>query len=194
MAAGGRTVPPQASAEATGLFRLIQGVGSDQPIMLDNSHPQWFEMAAFGGISMGGTNMAFRRSVFDQWPGFDLRIGPPRSGCEDLFAFVSLVDAGFQAAYVPNAMVMHPTVFSIERLRERYLTGCVHATCYMLFLFVQLPQHRRKLMKFVLEGFRGVPRKWRQQSASVDYAKEIPAYKIHWARLKGIALYFRNVA
>jgi GT2 family glycosyltransferase len=193
MAAGGRTLPPDADSEIRGLCQLIQGVGAGQAIVLDKSHPKWFEIAAFGGIA-GGSNMAFRRSAFNEWPGFDLRLGLPHSGCEDLFAFLSLVKAGFQVAYLPDAVVMHPTACTVDGLKKHYLANAAHAISYVLFLFIHLPQHRGKLLKFVLEGMRGVRREWRGREAEpVDFQLGISAHKIYWARLLGVWLYVRSL-
>ncbi|MCU1310421.1 MAG: glycosyl transferase family 2 [Candidatus Angelobacter sp.] len=192
VAVGGRTVAPQGDPETVSLCRMIQGGGEGRKaIILDKTGSYWFEMAAFGGICASGTNMAFRRSAFTKWTGFDLRLGPPHSGCEDLFAFLQLVDAGFQAAYVPDAVVTHPSVCSVEGLRERYLLNCAHATAYILFLLIHFPQQRGRLLKFISEGIRGVRREWRQEPNAVVFEHGIPAVKIHWARLRGGWLYIR---
>src|SRR5438270_12280983 len=48
MAVGGRTVGPSADPEARELCALIQGPGSImEPVVVDKSHPQWFEITAF---------------------------------------------------------------------------------------------------------------------------------------------------
>jgi GT2 family glycosyltransferase len=192
VAAGGRTVAPQGDAEMIGLCQMIQGSGEGRnAIILDKTGSHWFEIAAFGGICASGTNMAFRRSAFSEWSGFDLRLGPPHSGCEDIFAFLQLVDAGFQVIYVPDAVVMHPSVCTVEGLRKRYLLNCSHATAYILFLLFHFPQQRGRLLKFILEGIRGVRREWRQEPKRVAFYHGIPAVKIYWARLLGGWLYIR---
>jgi len=193
MAASGRTVAPEADPEVTHLCRLIQGSGLAQDaFVLDNNHPQWFEIAAFGGVCASGTNMAFRRSAFDLWPGFDLRLGPPYTGCEDNYAFFSIVDSGFRAAYVPDSVVTHPTAYTVEGLRKRYLTGAAHSIAYVIFLFVNAHKQRRKLIGFVLGGLRGVRRDWRPPSETRTSGSGIPRWRIYLARLTGGWLYLRS--
>src|SRR5437016_1045982 len=86
MAAGGRTVMPDADAEAKQLCTLIQGPGTYmETIVVDKNHPQWFEITVFGGIG-SGMNMAFRRTAFEVMPGFDTRLGLPGAAGEDQFA------------------------------------------------------------------------------------------------------------
>ena len=67
--------------------------------VFDRETPFWFERANFGGIGDGG-NMAFRRCVFDIWPGFDERLGRGAviDGGEEHYAFFSLLDRGYRIA------------------------------------------------------------------------------------------------
>src|SRR4051812_10166954 len=92
MAVGGRTVAPVVDAESQELCALIQGPGSVmEKIVVDKSHPQWFEMTAFGGLGMTG-NMGFRRTAFELLNGFDQRLGLPDAAGEEQFAVFNLVD------------------------------------------------------------------------------------------------------
>jgi glycosyltransferase involved in cell wall biosynthesis len=192
MAAGGRTVAPEADAEVMQLCSLIQGAGTAQVgFVLDNDYPNWFEIAAFGGIGIGA-NMAFRRSVFADWAGFDVRLGLPNAGCEEHFAFVSLVSAGHRVAHVADAVVVHPTVYTIEGLRKRFLSGIAHSTAYIAFLLVHSPAYRRPVIKFALEGARGVRRKWRPQAESDATALVIQRQKVYVARIRGCWLFVRS--
>jgi glycosyltransferase involved in cell wall biosynthesis len=192
MAAGGRTVSPEADPEVVQLCRLIQGSGvARDAFVLDNSHPQWFEIAAFGGIS-GGSNMAFRRSMFADWAGFDLRLGLPNAGCEENFAFLSLLSVGHRVAHVADAVVVHPTVYTIEGLRSRFFSGVAHSTAYIAFLLVHTPAYRRPVMKFILEGALGVRRKWKPQADSNATALVFPRQKVYLARMKGCWLFLRS--
>jgi cellulose synthase/poly-beta-1,6-N-acetylglucosamine synthase-like glycosyltransferase len=194
MAAGGRTVAPEADADVMQLCELIQGSGSARDsFVLDNNHSQWFEIAAFGGIGIG-PNMAFRRSLLADWAGFDVRLGLPDAGCEEHFAFVSLVSAGHRVAHAADAVVVHPTACTIEGLLKRFLAGVAHSTAYIAFLLVHSPAFRRPVMKFVLEGALGVRREWRPKADSNTGDLVIPRQKVYMARLKGCWLFVRGLA
>lgn len=193
MAAGGRTLAPQGDAEAQQLCALIQGPGSVmEPLVVDKSHPQWFEMTAFGGLGMTG-NMAFRRTAFEHVTGFDTRLGLPGAAGEEQFAVFNLVDRGFKAAYAPGAVVTHPTTFTVEGLRARYFAACSYAISYILFFMVNVPDHRKKLLKFLLEAVRGVKREWRGKPVNgAQPAIAISRVRVMTARLRGVWLYARS--
>lgn len=190
MAAGGRTIAPTADAETQELCKLIQGPGTNMKTMVvDKSHPQWFEITAFGGIGTG-MNMAFRRTAFDHVPGFDTRLGLPDAAGEEQFAVFNLVDRGFKAAYAPDAVVTHPTTFTVEGLRRRYFAACSYATSYILFLLMNVPQHRRDLLKFLFEAARGVKREWRSGGPNgTHHVIEVSRMKVMSARLQGVWKY-----
>jgi glycosyltransferase involved in cell wall biosynthesis len=191
VAAAGRTVVPEADEEAMQLCRLIQGSGAlRDAFVLDNTHPQWFEIAAFGGIA-SGSNMAFRRTGCDGWPGFDPRLGLPNAECEEHFAFLTLLESGHRVAYIPHAVVMHPTSYTLEGLKKRCLAGASYSTAYMLFLFFHARQHRRKLIQFIYEGLRGLPRDWRPRTNTTG-SIGIPSWKFYLARMAGVWVFARS--
>jgi GT2 family glycosyltransferase len=191
MAVGGRTVAPVVDAESRELCALIQGPGSVmEKIVVDKSHPQWFEMTAFGGLGMTG-NMGFRRAAFELLNGFDQRLGLPDAAGEEQFAVFNLVDRGFKAAYVPDAVVTHPTSCTVEGLRRRYFAACSYAISYVLFFFVHVPEHRGKLLKFLFEAVRGVKREWRGKLPEGSGRVHLSRAKVIAARLRGIYLYVR---
>jgi GT2 family glycosyltransferase len=68
-----------------------------------------------------GTNMAFRREVFQQYGGFRTDLGP-RPGSEirgeDSEFALRLLAAGEQLRYEPSAIVYHPV--TQDRLRQKY--------------------------------------------------------------------------
>jgi GT2 family glycosyltransferase len=68
-----------------------------------------------------GTNMAFRRKVFEKYAGFRTDLGP-RPGSEirneDTEFGQRLLDGGEQLWYQPSAVVYHPT--SEKRLQKTY--------------------------------------------------------------------------
>jgi glycosyltransferase involved in cell wall biosynthesis len=71
-----------------------------------------------------GTNMAFRRSVFDVERTFDpaLDVGTPTRGGGDLEMFQRLVSLGYTLVYEPAALVWH-----VHRRTESELTRQVHS-------------------------------------------------------------------
>jgi GT2 family glycosyltransferase len=191
LAAGGRTIPPKESAEVVQLCSMIQGPGTAlDSLIVDKAHPQWFEITAFGGLG-GGGNMALRRSAFDNWEGFDERLGFPGAAGEEQFAVFSLVDKGYRVAYVPEAVVTHPSVYTVDGLRSRYLDACAYATSYLMFLFFQAPRYRSHLLQFVYEGLRGVRREWRHAPQGPSVYTGVRRLQVFVARLRGFWLYFR---
>ncbi len=55
-----------------------------------------------------GTNMSFKRKVFDQVGFFDVRLGPGKSGfSEDTEYSIRIRNAGFKIGYTPSALVYH---------------------------------------------------------------------------------------
>jgi GT2 family glycosyltransferase len=193
MTVGGRTVAPNGDQEAHDLCVLIQGPGSNmKAFVVDRKHPQWFEITAFGGVGTG-MNMAFRREAFQHMPGFDTRLGLPGAAGEEQFAVFNLVDKGFKAAYAPTAVVTHPTSYTVEGLRQRYLAACSYAISYILFLFVNLPQHRYHVMKFLSEAVRGVKREWRTgDPTGAISAVHVPRTRVMLARMNGVWKYLSS--
>ena len=116
----------------------------------DAGSERWFEDACFGGIG-DGANMAFRRKVFDRWPGFDERIGRGQqlTGGEDHFAFLSIVSLGRRVVYTPAAVILHPHPTTPERERTRKLELIRDALAMIVLLWVEHPAHRRDLLRFL---------------------------------------------
>jgi len=175
------------------LLTPMSGSGADghPESVFDHETPFWFERANFGGIGDGG-NMAFRRRVFDIWPGFDERLGRGAviDGGEEHFAFFSLLQCGFRIAYSPDAVVSHPFPLDVRELRRRNLRLMTTAAGYITLLFVEEPRHRRALVKFVLEGLRGTPRGWRNSAGqSCPIVVSLPRRLLAW--LCGPLLYAR---
>jgi len=132
--------------------------------IVDRETPFWFEMANFGGIGDGG-NMAFRRSAFDIWPGFDVRLGrgAPICGGEEHRAFFSLVNLGYRVVYTPEAVVRHPSAASLAELRALLLRNTAATVAYMALMMTDEPQHRRATLKYLVQGIFGRRRSWRCQ-------------------------------
>src|SRR6185503_16024061 len=64
------------------------------------------EIIAIRGLT--GTNMSFKREVFERVGLFDLRLGPGASGfSEDTEFSLRIRRAGFRIGYTPHAVVYH---------------------------------------------------------------------------------------
>jgi glycosyltransferase involved in cell wall biosynthesis len=128
--------------------------------LLCNKDPQWFEIAAFGGLGIG-TNMALRRSACMGWNVFDERLGRGAlfEGMEEHHAFVRLISLGHSAAHVPAAIVFHRSQKRGDIKQEaRNQIG------YSMLLFSEYPSHRLDLMRFILRRVRHRPLSWPRDS------------------------------
>jgi glycosyltransferase involved in cell wall biosynthesis len=168
-AASGRTLPSRVETDSEKLFASIRGGAYDRPLMeiVGPDHPEWFELTAFGGIGPG-CNMAFRRSAFARWRGFNEKLGrgTPIHGGDEHHAFFSLVALGFSVAYVPGAVVHHPLPPTMSDLYRRYSGDVSATTAYLSLLLAEESGHRMKTLRYMMSGLRGTPRKWRNQSAN----------------------------
>lgn len=164
MVVTGKIVASRTDTEAQRLSAKIGGAvsGLMERRIVDRMTPSWFELANFGGIGHGA-NMAFRRTAFDTWPGFDERLGTGSllDGSGEHCAFFSLIDAGYRAVYTPDAIVRHPLPKTMSDLRARCLKDIASSTGYIGLLFLEQRYYRRAILKYVLEALRGTPRKWR---------------------------------
>jgi glycosyltransferase involved in cell wall biosynthesis len=135
-------------------------------LAVDRDTHRWFELTNFGGMGSGG-NMAFRRSAFDIWPGFDVRLGRGAviSGGEEHRAFFSLVDRGYRIVYTPEAVVRHPPATSLAEVQARHLGNRAAAVAYMALLLAEEPRYRRATLKYFAEGMLGRRRSWRLRAS-----------------------------
>jgi len=194
MAAAGRILPLRVRTEAERLFALKGGFDRGLArLSVDQGTPHWFEKASFGDIGTEA-NMAFRRSAFDEWTGFDERLGRGTAlgGGEAEYAFFSLVERGYRVVYTPRAVVYHPYPQTLEDLRSRQLRILASTAGYVTLLFFEHRRYRRRILRFVLGRFRGVPRTW-QAPASGPSPRMIPRWRILLACLRGPFLYARTV-
>jgi cellulose synthase/poly-beta-1,6-N-acetylglucosamine synthase-like glycosyltransferase len=194
MAVTGQTLPLCVETEAERLFELLGGfdTGGQERRVLDRECAAWFEVASFGGIGNGG-NMAFRRSAFDLWPGFDERLGAGTwlPGGEEHHAFFALIDRGYRVVYTPLAVVRHPYPRTLPELQTRYLRALSAATGYMTLLFCEEARYRWATVKYVAQALRGVRRPWRTQPL-VPRPRVVPGWRRLIASLSGPLLYVRT--
>jgi glycosyltransferase involved in cell wall biosynthesis len=132
----------------------------DRPRLVSNKDPHWFEMATFGGLGLG-SNMALRKSACNGWTAFDTRLGrgAPFEIAEENYAFASLLSRGYTAAYLPDAIVTHPS------LRRRSIVQEARASfAYWLLLFAEFPARRFDLIRFLFRRLRRKQLAWPRDS------------------------------
>jgi glycosyltransferase involved in cell wall biosynthesis len=162
-AATGRIIAGEPSDPSTGLIADLAGFDcGTESMQVDASVPDWFERANFGGIG-NGANMSFRRSAVAAWGGFDERIGfgTLMRGFGEHNAFYRVAAAGFTIMYEPEAIVFHPVAADLRRARARQTNTIATSVAYMLLLFAELPEHRRRLLRYLTAGARQSRREWR---------------------------------
>lgn len=125
---------------------------------VDRRSSGWFERSNFGYLGDG--NMAFRRSVFQQFRGFDERLGRgvTITGGEDHYAYFALIEMGYRIAYTPQAIVFHG-VAPATREHNRHVIS--EATAYAAFLVWRHPRYSLRVVKFFIEGFLRKKHSWR---------------------------------
>ena len=150
----GRILPLRVESQAERMSALADPfAGRNFRVVFDQSVPNWFEVASFGGVGLG-SNMAFRRSVFDKWSGFDERLGrgAPLVGGEDVYAFSQLISAGSAVVYVPTAVVQHPYPTSMEELRHQRYQEVKSAAAYFVMLIAEEKKHRAAVLRVITRG------------------------------------------
>jgi cellulose synthase/poly-beta-1,6-N-acetylglucosamine synthase-like glycosyltransferase len=193
MAVTGRILPLSVESEEERI--LAQLGGSDiggQGRKVDKQTPAWFEITYFGGLGSGG-NMAIRRRMFDEWPGFDVRLGrgvSMHSG-EDNYAFFSIANLGYRVVYAPEAIVRHPYPKTWRELQKRHLRELAASTGLFTFLFFEEPRCQRAVIKYITQALVGVKRTWRNLGAPQPCVRIIPRWRRWIALLSGPFLYFR---
>lgn len=196
MVVAGSILPLRVETEAQRFFNSWgepYGSGPNRRVV-DRENPDWFEITNFGGVG-GGGNMAFRRSAFDLWPGFDERLG--RGALlycsEEHYAFFSLVERGYNVVQTPYAVVKHPYPESMEELRTWRLKTLAAGAAYMTLLLFEQPGYRRFLFKYFARSLWGAPPAWRSSCHRGGGRQRIaPQWRVMLAYLSGPLIYFRS--
>jgi O-antigen biosynthesis protein len=190
-AAAGCVIPGSGSGEAQriAVWLGLSGTGGEHPRCLTAHDARWFDIANFGGIGIG-PNMAFRRTLFDTWPGFHTHLGtgtPLRGGAEP-YAFFSLLKQGHAVAYTPFARVAHPNPLPpLIVLRERQRHAFAAAAGYVVFLMLTEPGYRWQALRYAVEGLAGSRRTWRDRP-EVQAPAPLPR-RVRWAAyLRGVGI------
>lgn len=194
MAVTGRIQPLSLETEVE---RACVAAGGQGPqlstrLAVDRSTRDWFEIVNFGGIGTGN-NMAFRRSLFDRWPGFDERLGrgAPISGGEEAYAFFQVAERGYKIVHTPAAVVQHPCPRSLQELRSRQLADFSNATAFMALLFFENPRYRIRLLKYAVGGVVGVRRRWRNNAGAIVRLRTASPAEVFRRRWQGVFQYLR---
>jgi cellulose synthase/poly-beta-1,6-N-acetylglucosamine synthase-like glycosyltransferase len=155
-AVGGEIVPSTADPDP-GAYRIV----NRRRVKRADSY--WFEIASFGGVGNGG-NMSFRRKALLQVGGFDERLGLGSTvpGFEDHDAFMRVVEAGYTAVSDPDVIVSHDA--RGRDSRQRVTAQYASALPYLVFLFMERPAYRHRIVRYALEAFTGKRREWRVQN------------------------------
>lgn len=193
MAVSGRILPTRVETEAECWCQFAGGFDlGEERWAVDRQNPDWFALVNFSGMG-NEANMAFRRSAFDLWPGFNERLGRGTimQAAEGSHALFSLVVRGYRAIYCPQAVVRHPFPRSMAQLRTRHLRELAAATAYFTMLFTEEPSHRRATLRYVLEALRGAQRPWRKLAPGLRPCI-VPRWRKYLAYLSGPLLYARS--
>jgi GT2 family glycosyltransferase len=155
---------------------------------LDQSNPQWFERANFGGIGDG--NFALRRKVFDLLPGFDERLGrgATLSGGEEHYAYFMLLQIGFRIAYAPDAIVFHPNSPMTQQYRRKFVAESV---AYAAFLMWRHPSQLSRIARYFGGGMLRVKRTWR--TTAKHEISSFSRYEMLVGALDGFSLFLRSL-
>jgi glycosyltransferase involved in cell wall biosynthesis len=145
-ASTGRVVTPISAGKNT----------TECPRFLSSSDPHWFEITTFGGMGLG-SNMALRKSACLGPDIFDVRLGrgAPFQIGEESYAFARLLSSGYQAAYLPPAVVFHPPLS-----RDTIEHEARNSVTYWLLLFSEFPEQRMNLLRFIFRRIRRKPLEW----------------------------------
>jgi glycosyltransferase involved in cell wall biosynthesis len=122
--------------------------------------PEWFELAAFGGLGLE-SNMAFRRDTCAGERVFDERLGrgAPFQVAEGHYAFALLLSRGYTAVRVPEAIVFHAALTRGEVKQEAR-----NSIAYSLLLFSEFPSNRIDLLRFLFRRARRKQLNWPRDS------------------------------
>jgi glycosyltransferase involved in cell wall biosynthesis len=159
-----------------------------RPLRVDPSTPYWFEIANFGGLGFG-SNMVFRRGLFDLGFRFRESLGPGErlDWGEESYAFFTIIRAGHGVAYIPEAVVRHPT--RVEGHAARTVRARRHSAAYIYMLMAEEPEYRGRTIRYLGDVARGHRPRWRRAGRDAPMPRALPLAR---AALSGLPLYLRS--
>jgi glycosyltransferase involved in cell wall biosynthesis len=175
----GKVITPQSSPSE---------LSDKSPRTLSNQHPQWFEIATFGGMGLG-SNMALRRSACAGRTIFDERLGrggPFHIG-EENFAFAELLSRDYTVVYLPEAVVSHPPL-----RREPVDFEARNSFAYWLLLFSAFPAQRLNLLRFIIRRLRRKPLTWQREPTEAGEIVTSGWRVLLKAGIQGLLLFLRT--
>jgi glycosyltransferase involved in cell wall biosynthesis len=97
-----------------------------------------------------GTNMAFRREIFQKIGDFDtaLDVGTPSNGAGDVEIFHRLVSNGYLFVYEPSMLVWHYHRKEYSALRKQLLNNGCSFGCYLIDCFRKKTVSRSATLQF----------------------------------------------
>jgi O-antigen biosynthesis protein len=153
--------------------------------VFSRSDPHWVELACFGGVGRG-TNMAFRRELFEAGMRFEPRTGrgTPIGGYEEHFAFYQVLQRGWKIFYNPDAVVIHESAYIPPARRT---IQWAHAGAFATLLIIET-RGRWPVLKYLFEAVTGRPRPWFDQRRPVRGSRS-RVWEMALGTLGGIAIY-----
>jgi glycosyltransferase involved in cell wall biosynthesis len=152
MVVTGMALPAEIETPAQGDFERYGGMSKGfvgQTIRRDELNDQALFWASSWGV---GTNMAFRRALFEAIGGFDvtLDVGTPIGGAGDIEFFYRTVAAGYTLRYEPAAMVRHVHRRDSASLQRQVYYNGRSFTAYLLTIGRNEPGKRAAILQFAL--------------------------------------------
>jgi len=155
---------------------------------ITNADPRWFEIATYGGL-VRACNMAFRSRACKGQIIFDERLGrgAPFQLGEESYAFTHILSRGYAAAYLPDAIVFHPSLQPIEIRKEAR-----NLIAYSMLMFSKFPQSRLDLLRYLFRRIRHKPLTWEREAPDPGEIITSGWRVLLPASFKGLFLFFRT--
>jgi len=157
MAVTGLVVPAELETKAQVRFEDSYGMGRElrRQTIRRNGLTNWRLLSArdFGA----GSNMAFRRKLFDEIGPFDvaLGVGTPSGGGGDIEMFHRLVARGYHLVYEPAALVWHIRQRDFASLRRLLYNNGRSFGAYLLTCARNRTVSRRSILRFAVRHWLG---------------------------------------
>lgn len=157
MSVSGLVLPSELDTPAQKLFEEGYGGYSNgtQPMCFGPGIP--WKNGLFGLCHDVGPMMAFRSSIFQKVGGFDVALGTPVGGAEDIDMLHRVARSGSAMAYVPDALRLHRHRREYDGLKTQ-LAG--YGKAYIALLtkcFIHEPELRSRILRRALGyGFNGI--------------------------------------
>jgi glycosyltransferase involved in cell wall biosynthesis len=152
MAVTGMVLPAEIETQAQNDFEVYGGMNkgfSGYTIRYNELNNRTRFWASNWGV---GTNMAFRRTLFNAVGKFDvaLDIGTPTNGAGDIEFFYRTVSSGYTLRYEPAAMVHHVHRRDNKALKKQIYNNGRSFAAYMLTIARNQPHKRAAILRFAL--------------------------------------------